>query len=217
MRARSSSTVISIPLRAYGPSSQPRYWQPRLIARIVTFIAITTFSVTPSLSYLQSGLLSARSAFEVASVKATKAEYQYRGGSCRGTDTKYLANSLNSPPPLGRCLYYGTTLSDLVRSAYQFELLDGVEDLVTGGPAWAKSDRFDVEAKAESPEKTTRKELHLMLQTLLADRFKLRFHRETRKMSGFALVVTKTGPKLKPATGTEERPGTLLPTGFFEW
>jgi uncharacterized protein (TIGR03435 family) len=97
----------------------------------------------------------------------------------------------------------------LVRVAYALELHEGIDNLVSGGPAWAKSDRFDIEAKAEQP--TTREQLLLMLQGLLADRFKLRMHRDTKMVQGFALVVEKDGPKLKPATGNEEHPGTILP------
>jgi hypothetical protein len=47
------------------------------------------------------------------------------------------------------------------------------------------------------PSAATPEQLSLMLQNLLADRFKLKFHRETREVPGYALVVAKNGPKLK--------------------
>lgn len=55
---------------------------------------------------------------------------------------------------------------------------------------------FDMNAKAERP--SSMEELHAMLQDLLADRFKLRFHRESREMPMYALTVDKGGPKLAP-------------------
>jgi uncharacterized protein (TIGR03435 family) len=58
------------------------------------------------------------------------------------------------------------------------------------------SEGFDMNAKAERP--SSLEELHAMLQDLLADRFKLRFHRENREMPMYALTVDKDGPKLTP-------------------
>ena len=66
---------------------------------------------------------------------------------------------------------------------------------ISGGPNWLDSDTYDIYAKAERP--TSREQIYLMLQTLLADRFKLSLHRETRELPVYALVVEKGGPKLK--------------------
>ena len=57
-----------------------------------------------------------------------------------------------------------------------------------------------------------------MLQALLANRFKLRLHPDTKEVQGFALVLAKNGPKLKPSVDTDAH-GSLLPTsgGPFEW
>jgi uncharacterized protein (TIGR03435 family) len=65
------------------------------------------------------------------------------------------------------------------------------------GPGWAGSQRFDVAAKF--PEGATPHQLPEMLQWLLAERFGLVAHAETRELPGFALVVGKGGPKMKPA------------------
>ena len=62
------------------------------------------------------------------------------------------------------------------------------------------SERFDIEAKADSSS-VTEKQLLAMLQNLLADRFRLHFHRESKEVSGYPLVVAKDGPKLKQPTG----------------
>ncbi len=67
-------------------------------------------------------------------------------------------------------------------------------DQITGGPDWFTTDRFEVEAKAEKP--SSLEEMRLMLQSLLADRFKLSFHFETVQSPVYALVVDKGGPRL---------------------
>jgi uncharacterized protein (TIGR03435 family) len=56
---------------------------------------------------------------------------------------------------------------------------------------------YDVAAKAEGDGTPTRAEFRAMLQTLLADRFNLKFHRETREVPVYAIVVSKNGPKFK--------------------
>jgi uncharacterized protein (TIGR03435 family) len=66
---------------------------------------------------------------------------------------------------------------------------------IAGGLGWISSEGYDIDAKAERP--TTREQLYLMLQTLLADRFNLALRRETREMPVYALVVDKAGPKLR--------------------
>jgi uncharacterized protein (TIGR03435 family) len=77
--------------------------------------------------------------------------------------------------------------------------------MVVGGPGWIDGDRFDVEAKSETLVPVA--EMRLMLQQMLADRFKLRLHREPRQQQGYALVIAPGGPKLQEATGTEPRTG----------
>jgi len=96
------------------------------------------------------------------------------------------------------------TLPMLVQRAYG--LLSN--DRVFGAPEWAKADRFDIRAKMSetdisqmqklSPtEAKTRREL--MMQALLAERFKLKVHSETKQAPVYDLVVAKGGPKLKDA------------------
>ena len=69
---------------------------------------------------------------------------------------------------------------------------------IIGWPEWTQRVRYDVRARTAKP--STRQEVLAMLQTLLAQRFSLRVHRETREMDIYALVVAKpgvTGPKLQ--------------------
>jgi uncharacterized protein (TIGR03435 family) len=65
-------------------------------------------------------------------------------------------------------------------------------------PAWTHDARFDIVAKV--PDGTTKEQLRLMEQSLLAERFQLKVHSETRTMPVYALVVGKNGPKLKQGT-----------------
>jgi len=66
------------------------------------------------------------------------------------------------------------------------------------GPDWLTADRFDVVCKM--PVASRKEDAPLMLQSLLADRFKLMVHRELKEQSVSALVVAKGGPKLKEST-----------------
>jgi uncharacterized protein (TIGR03435 family) len=84
------------------------------------------------------------------------------------------------------------TMVDLVSLAYG---VDG--DKVLSGPSWLETDRFDVIAKA--PPSTSPEAAKLMLQTLLADRFKLVIHMDSKPLPAFALTVGKRKLALKPA------------------
>ncbi len=110
--------------------------------------------------------------------------------------------------PGGRFAARGYTLVLLMQRAY------GVMDWnVSGGPAWIRTDRYDVVAKADVAGNLTEKQLQPMLQALLAERFKLRLHRGSKEMSGYALVVGKDGPKVKAAADGEEHPDTFRMSG----
>ena len=87
------------------------------------------------------------------------------------------------------------SLRDLVRTAYDVKdyQISGADSL--GGPLDAQ--RFNIQATL--PDGATEKDVPQMLQALLAERFKLVVHRETRDLPVFALVVGKDGPKLKAA------------------
>ena len=136
--------------------------------------------------------------YEIVSVKPSKPGVS--GGYTMNTPDGYTAK--------------GTLLIVLIQSAY------GImnNDLLSGVPGWASSERFDVEAKmensvAETLQKMRKDERTLtrqrMLQDLLADRFNLRVHRETRELSIYTLVIAKNGPKLREAKLDESSPDTI--------
>lgn len=102
--------------------------------------------------------------------------------------------------PGGRITTKNVNVRFLLQQAY------GVRDFqITGGPGWMGSERYDIVAKAEGDEDVTPEQVRVMMQSLLADRFKLKLHRETKEMPVYALVVGKNGPKLKE-TSDEELP-----------
>lgn len=108
------------------------------------------------------------------------------------------------------------TLNDLIMEAYEV-----VDYQISGAPAWAVppgGEHFDIAAKSDGVP--TPGQLRQMLQTLLADRFQLKLHRETRELPVYALVIGKGGAKMrklgedeKPptyATRPQERPKTMM-------
>lgn len=120
--------------------------------------------------------------FDVASVKPSNAD----PGSTSGIGTGH-----------GRLDANNVTLKRCIMGAY------GVGPLqISGGPSWLESDRFEISAKADQPIDDDAV-LMGMLQGLLADRFKLVLHRETRNISALVLEVAKSGPKLEKAEAGE--------------
>jgi uncharacterized protein (TIGR03435 family) len=68
---------------------------------------------------------------------------------------------------------------------------------VIGGPDWISSDRYDIQAKAAGD--ATREQMMVMVQSLLAERFKLQVHRETRELPIYVLTIAKGGIKARPS------------------
>jgi uncharacterized protein (TIGR03435 family) len=114
--------------------------------------------------------------FEVATVKPAPPQ--------PGGNTSY-GMSANA----GRLSYANVTVKDVLEKAYR------VQRYQIAGPDWIDTERFDIAAKI--PDGAARDQVPLMLQALLADRFKLALHRETKELPMYALVVAKNGPKFK--------------------
>src|SRR5215468_6031489 len=144
--------------------------------------------------------------FEVASVKPVKMGPGLIKGpiqvtlGCHGTDSHSPGITL----PMGRCISRFEPLRMIIALAYDVPpaQLYPYEGKVVIGPDWINSEIYDIEAKAESP--TTEAQLKLMLQTLLAERFNLKLHREDREMPVYALVAGKNGIKFPKAPADRE-------------
>jgi uncharacterized protein (TIGR03435 family) len=84
--------------------------------------------------------------------------------------------------PGGRFVAANVPLRLVIRTAFQLQ-----DDQIVGGPKWLATDRFDIEARASNMPGAPTAQLFTMLQSLLADRFKLTTHREMRELPVFAL------------------------------
>jgi len=98
----------------------------------------------------------------------------------------------------GTITYSNVPLKLLVTTAYN------LKDFQVEGPDWIDSTGYDLIAKL--PPGATRDQAARMMQTLLAERFKLAFHRETRQMPVFGLVAAKGGPKMKEVEAPQAPP-----------
>jgi uncharacterized protein (TIGR03435 family) len=185
--------------------------KPILLAALITLGCLS--ATTPSVGQVQSdGVVQTPNqngpsngripVFDVVSIKPNKSETQMQ----------------EAQPPDG----FGVraiSLEELIALAYNGTpfLLDS---LIENAPKWAKSDRFDIEAKVDSSEMDTMKAVNnedyfaammrgapttrmLMLQALLRDHFKLMAHFQTKDLSVYTLTVLKGKPKLKESDITD--------------
>ncbi len=124
--------------------------------------------------------------FEVASVKVAeqpKPDAQGRLFIMRG-----CRGGPGTTDP-GTLTCNNTPLKQLLVKAYE------LKNYQVEGPAWLESDGFDIVAKV--PAGTSKEQFNLMLQSLLAERFKVAVHRETKTLPVYALTIGKNGPKLR--------------------
>jgi uncharacterized protein (TIGR03435 family) len=106
----------------------------------------------------------------------------------------------------------GASARQLIQAAYELQ-----DDRVSGGPDWLTSELYEVEAKVDPSTVARLQKLppdqndfarRRMLQALLADRFKLTVHHESKELLVYALLIAEGGPKLQEAT-----PGNTYPNG----
>jgi uncharacterized protein (TIGR03435 family) len=77
---------------------------------------------------------------------------------------------------------------------------------VAGLPPWAETAHFDIEGTVDTPGEPNLHQQQEMLQKILADRFQLKFHKEKRELSVYAIQVAKGGPRLTPASNPDAQP-----------
>ncbi len=143
------------------------------------FGAITTAFVGLALAQAE-----IKPAFEVASVKLSGPESKRNSGGGPGT----------SDP--GQYHYYSARLRDLIATAYHVQYFQIL------GKVAIDRETFDVVAKV--PAGATRDELRSMMQNLLAERFHLKVHKESREFPAWELTVAASGLKLKESSATAE-------------
>jgi uncharacterized protein (TIGR03435 family) len=150
-------------------------------------------------------------AFEVASVKPMGQVGGALAGGMSGCDGSF-------PKVAGNRFVVTTTPFALITWAYGYNKVWGCAftssgDLITGGPSWVRSERFEIQAlmpegsptytfdefmKGDAPG------LEKMLQSLLADRFQLLVRHVIKEVPGYALVLGKGGPKLKTSAAEDQ-------------
>jgi len=143
--------------------------------------------IAPAVLFLLAPIVAAQTAppeFEVASVKPVPLGSPY-GGMRGGPGT-------SSP---GQIVYSSATLRAVTAAAY------GVQRSQIVGPPWFDKERFDITAKI--PPNTTTHQFQLMLQKLLADRFKLELHGENRTAVIYEVAIAKAGLKMKVSPALE--------------
>jgi uncharacterized protein (TIGR03435 family) len=162
---------------------------------IGTALALPGFGQTPN----------GQPSFEVATVKPAATPdgiktAERAGLSGGGTRTFVMMGSRGGPgtPDPGRYTCDNCNMQMLLTSAY------GVDSYQLSIPKEMDNLRFDITAKV--PEKATKDEFKLMLQNLLAERFKLKVHKETKEGQMYELTVAKGGVKMKESVEEPPKP-----------
>ncbi|MGE0445726.1 MAG: TIGR03435 family protein [Vicinamibacterales bacterium] len=129
-------------------------------------------------------------AFEVASIRPAPPNAQGKGFLLRGR----AVTTVN------------TTVRDLMAFAY------GVHaEQISGLPDWATRDAFDIAGPPDAEGLPNERQMRGMVQKILADRFKLAFHRDMRELSAYALVRTDVEPRLtRSAAGANATPALIF-------
>jgi uncharacterized protein (TIGR03435 family) len=135
--------------------------------------------------------------FEVASVKPSVAPEGEHGSAFRFTQSQLFIDR--------------ATFQQCIAYAYG---LNPNDDIAVAGPAWMKSEYFSIVAKLPPNSDWERNEA--MLQNLLAERFKLAVHRETKEVSGYVMLPAKGGFKLKETETRGGRMGRGIGPGMLE-
>lgn len=142
--------------------------------------AVTAFLILSGCAIAQTDV---HPEFEVASIKPAAPD----------------ARGMYIRPIAGGITITNMTLKEMMAMAYRTQPFQ-----ISGGPAWFDSARYDIAAKSETPPKQG--EIPLMLQALLADRFHLTLHRETKALPIYALVMARKDGKIGPRL-TESKEG----------
>jgi uncharacterized protein (TIGR03435 family) len=123
------------------------------------------------------------------------------------------------PKGTDRFLAMNVTVKDLINFAYTID----DDRQVVGLSGWMTSKQYDVDAKVGDTEVAAMSKLPLsytpyrfMQQALLADRFKLKVHFETRSLPIYALVVAKGGSKLKASEMDPANPAKTMKPAFLQ-
>jgi uncharacterized protein (TIGR03435 family) len=134
----------------------------------------------------------------LASLIGTRAQSSetFEVASIRPSRNSSAGSNFDSAPG-GRLTATNITVKYLIRLAY-----DVKDYQIERAPGWVDSEQYDIAAKSASGRNTGLEEEKSMLRDLLANRFQMATHRETKQMQVYLLVVGKNGPKLKESNAS---------------
>jgi uncharacterized protein (TIGR03435 family) len=128
---------------------------------------------------------------EVATVKPSPPDARGRLYTVRGTQVMAI----------------NVTLLNVITMAYDLH-----ERQVTGGPAWMSTDRFEIAIKPDTPGQPNIQQMKMIFQKALAERFQLKFHKEKRELSVYAITQpANTKHKLTESTAATNLPNLIFP------
>lgn len=107
----------------------------------------------------------------------------------------------------------GMSIRNLIWLAWQLP-----PERVTGGPKWIDSDLYDIQAKSPAGSPNSIDAQRQRIQALLADRFQLKVHRETKNSPVYLLTIAKNGLKMQEAKGSDPQAndkGSITPWSLF--
>jgi uncharacterized protein (TIGR03435 family) len=130
----------------------------------------------------------ANPSFDVATIKPSAPDAKGKGFGFRG----------------GHFVTFNTNVNDLIAFAYGLHAKQIID-----GPAWFGVDLYDIEAKPDAEGRPNLKQMGIMVQKLLTERFKLTFHHDQRELSVYVISVAAGGPKMTKSTA-----GPNDPQGF---
>jgi uncharacterized protein (TIGR03435 family) len=145
-----------------------------IIAGLMTFTCGAAFGQTP--------VSDAQAVFEVASVRMS---------AMQEFNPNAMGSGALTTVGLAQIRYIGRTLKSILFDAYQ------VQSFQISGPAWLDTQRYDIIAKV--PQGAGKAAYYSMLRNLLAERFHLTLHHETREIAVYELVIGKSGLRMKDA------------------
>lgn len=176
-------------------------------------LLLTTVGMVAIASPVAFGVLTAPQNQVQAESEIAKSRPSFEVAVIRPNRTGDPLTTEDTPP--GMFWAKNISIKALIAEAYELP-----ENQIVGGPGWINSERYDIEAKMSDAQyrkieklgmREQKHQINLMLQSLLAERFMLTVHHQSRELKGYVLVVAKGGPKLH-ISGTPE-PSISSPPG----
>lgn len=164
-----------------GPSPLPLLFERATVQ--------TAWTIPPPPPSLPPMAADADPSFEVATIKPTKPDEQNKLFGVRGS----------------RFTTINTSLTDLITFVYGVQ-----QKQVAGQPAWMDTDKWDIEAQPDVPGAPNKDQVATMVKKLLADRFQLKFHKDSKEMSAYLLTLDKDGPKMTKNDSKGSLPGLFF-------